>query len=147
MPSRQVPLAERVALTLERHAKELCERVSVELCTVDEVLSCAHRFLHAFADSLGSAAPSRVGSAVDLSDVSAEPPAQSTTKKKASPEEVKAATARVAAAGAALKEAMAAAAAAGLDAASDGAVIAAQAAMNEAKEAKSILMMGGSRKM
>jgi superfamily II DNA/RNA helicase len=98
-------------------------------------------------DSLGSAAPSRVGSAVDLSDVSAEPPAQSTTKKKASPEEVKAATARVAAAGAALKEAMAAAAAAGLDAASDGAVIAAQAAMNEAKEAKSILMMGGSRKM
>jgi hypothetical protein len=98
-------------------------------------------------DSLGSAAPSRVGSAVDLSDVSAEPPAQSTTKKKASPEEVKAATARVAAAGAALKEAMAAAAAAGLDAASDGAVLAAQAAMNEAKEAKSILMMGGSRKM
>ena len=98
-------------------------------------------------DSLGSAAPSRVGSAVDLSDVSAEPPAQSTTKKKASPEEVKAATTRVAAAGAALKEAMAAAAAAGLDAASDGAVIAAQAAMNEAKEAKSILMMGGSRKM
>ena len=98
-------------------------------------------------DSLGSAAPSRVGSAVDLSDVSAEPPAQSTTKKKASPEEVKAANARVAAAGAALKEAMAAAAAAGLDAASDGAVLAAQAAMNEAKEAKSILMMGGSRKM
>ena len=92
-------------------------------------------------------------SAVDLSDVKlvsdveAEPPAQSNTKKKASPEEIKAATAQVAAAGAALKEAMAAAAAAGLDAASDGAVLAAQAAMHEAKEAKSILMMGGSRKM
>ena len=100
-----------------------------------------------------SAMPSRVGSAVDLSDVKlvsdveAEPPAQSNTKKKASPEEIKAATAQVAAAGAALKEAMAAAAAAGLDAASDGAVLAAQAAMHEAKEAKSILMMGGSRKM
>ena len=100
-----------------------------------------------------SAMPSRVGSAVDLSDVKlvsdveAEPPAQSNTKKKASPEEIKAATAQVAAAGAALKEAMAAAAAAGLDAANDGAVLAAQAAMHEAKEAKSILMMGGSRKM
>ena len=99
-----------------------------------------------------SAMPSRVGSAVDLSDVKlvsdveAEPPAQSNTKKKASPEEIKAATAQVAAAGAALKEAMAAAAA-GLDAASDGAVLAAQAALHEAKEAKSILMMGGSRKM
>lgn len=82
---------------------------------------------------------SRIGSAVDLSDMDAAP----SKKKKASPEEIKAAAARIAAAGAALKDAMAAAAAAeDADVASNSAVLAAQAEMKEAKEAKVTLMKG-----
>ena len=88
------------------------------------------------ASATASTMSSRIGSAVDLSDMDVEPP----KKKKASPEEIKVAAARIAAAGAALKDAIAAAAAAGIDTASDATVLAAQAEMKEAKEAKASLM-------
>ena len=98
-----------------------------------------------------SAVPSRIGSVeanlnllVDLS--TSESSGGGTTpakkKKKATPEELKAATARMALAGGQLQEAMATAKANGTDVVSDAAVLAAQAELTAAKDAKVLLMKG-----